>query len=122
MNRMVGVPCSKLPFPHAPLGACPDSMSRPGLRPMDSGLALRAPRNDEGLSLRLRPKPFFLLAQFRGQGLAKIPGRKRLADLDLGPAVERRALHPADGFIERLGLDQPEAGNQVTGQRKRTTA
>src|SRR5260370_27836983 len=93
---------------------------------MDSGPAPSgASRNDEGwvvLFRRLRAQAFFLLAQFGRQRLAEILRRKRLADFDLGAAVERRALHPADRFVERFGLDQPEAGDQIAGEVERPPA
>lgn len=65
------------------------------------------------------PQTFFLLAQFGGESFAKVLGGKHLADLDLVAAAERRALHPRDRVIKRFGLDQPEAGDEVVGQRER---
>src|SRR5882724_13554700 len=67
---------------------------------------------------RLGAQARLVLAQFRRQRLAKILRRENLADLDLGAAVERGALHPVDGFIQRCGLDQPEAGDEVVGEVK----
>ena len=70
----------------------------------------------------LRPQPFFLLAQFRGEGFAEILGRKHLANFDLVAGAERSALHPVDGFIQRLGVDQPEACDEIAGEAERPAA
>jgi hypothetical protein len=59
-------------FRDAPLGAGPESILPVVV--MDSGLALRAPRNDELFLRRLRAQPRFLLAQFGRQRVAKIIG------------------------------------------------
>src|SRR5882757_7384387 len=67
----------------------------------------------------LGAQALFLLAQFRRQRLAEILGRKYLPDLDLVAAVERRALHPVDGLIERFGVDQPEAGGEIVVEVER---
>src|SRR5260370_24393696 len=91
----------------------------------DSGSAPDgASRNDrESLFLPgLRTQPFFLLAQFGRQRFAEIFGRKDLPDFDLVALAERRALHPADRFIQRFGLDQPEPGDQIAGQFERPAA
>src|SRR5438105_5244752 len=79
-------------------------------------------RNDGKPSLLrgLGPQPLFLLAQLGGERFAKIFRGKHLADFDLVAAKERRALHPLDRFIERLGVDQPEAGDEIARERKRT--
>src|SRR5438552_4301641 len=46
-------------------------------------------------------------------------GLEDLADLDLGPAVERGALEPLDGFVERLHLPGPKASHQLLGLGER---
>ena len=51
----------------------------------------------------------------RNSGVSASPkssGVEHLPDFDFSAAVERRALHPLDRFIQRLGLDQPEAGRR----------
>src|SRR5712664_4416860 len=87
----------------------------PGLRqaahPGMTGLALFLRRGAEAL---------FLFAQFGRQRLAEILRIEDLPDFDLGAAVERRALHPFDRLVARLHLDQPEAGDELAGCRKRT--
>src|SRR5439155_16651532 len=43
----------------------------------------------------------------------EILGLEHLAQLDLGPAVERRPLEPFDRLVLRLHLPEPEAGDQL---------
>src|SRR4051812_39142171 len=70
----------------------------------------------------LRPQPLFLLAQFGGERFAKIFRGKHLADFDLVAGAERRTLHPVDRFVERFGVDQPKARNEIAGERERAAA
>src|SRR5437879_272550 len=112
MKRIFGCPSSVFVIP----GRC--EASNPESR--DSGFSPTGCPGMTGGSLSgLRAKALLLLAQFRRQRLAEILGIEHLPDLDLGAAVERRALHPFDRFVARLHLDQPEAGNQVAGHRER---
>ncbi len=67
----------------------------------------------------LRAQALFLLAQFGREGLAEIFGRKNLTNLDLVPVEQRRALHPGDRVIQRRGVDEPEAGDEVAAQCER---
>src|SRR5260221_9545875 len=69
---------------------------------------------------RLRAEALFLFAQFGRQHLAEIVGIKDLPDFDFSSAVERRALHPRDRLIQRLGLDQQEAGDEIAGSAEGT--
>ena len=64
------------------------------------------------------PQPLFLLAQLGGERFAEIFRRKHLTDFDLVAIAERRALHPVDRFIERFGVDQPEAGDEIARERE----
>src|ERR1700730_18547271 len=70
----------------------------------------------------LGAQALFLLTQLRRQRLAKIFRREHLAELDLIALAERRALHPVDRFVERFGLDQPEAGDEIAGEVERAAA
>src|SRR5450432_2230945 len=66
--------------------------------------------------LRLCAEACFLLAQVGRQRLAEIFRRKNLPDFDFRAVVERGTLHPADRLVQRFDLDQPEAGDQITGE------
>src|SRR6202790_2573388 len=97
----------------------------PGLRV--AVITGRASSREPGMTrvLRLRAlgaKTVLLLAQFGCQRLAKILGIEDLANFDLGAAVERRALHPFDGLVPRLHLNQPEPGNEIAGHGERAVA
>ncbi len=81
---------------HARSAAC-----RSGLRSFPSG--------------HLFAQVFLLLPQFGSELGAEIFDFKYRAQLDLNAAAERSALEPLDGFVRRLHLPQPEAGDQVVG-------
>src|SRR5689334_7189281 len=58
---------------------------------------------------------FFLRVQLGRQLGADFLVLEHLAHLDLGPAIERRALDPLDRFFRRAALGEPEAGDQLLG-------
>src|SRR6187431_3522763 len=113
MKRMV-CPCSVVVIPGRE--ANPESRDS-GCGPSDH------PRmTGESLLRSVRAHPLFLFAQLGRQGVTEIFRRKHLADFDLLAAGERRALHPSDRVIQRFGVDQPEAADEVAGERERTVA
>src|SRR5262249_48895735 len=61
----------------------------------------------------------FLLPQLRCQRWAEFLGLEHLPNLDLFATVERRALDPLDRLFLRADLQDPEAGDQLFGFRKR---
>src|SRR3954471_14639080 len=64
---------------------------------------------------RPRAQALLLLPELRSERLAEVVGLEDLADLDLGLRAlgVGNALDPLDRLLLRLGLDQPEAGDQL---------
>src|SRR5690348_2278525 len=92
-----------------------------------AALAAGVSQRDRGrlllLRVDLRAQALFLLAKLGRELGAEILGFEDLADLDLGRlALERRgaALHPLDGLVERLDLDDPEARDELLRLGERT--
>src|ERR1700752_4938762 len=63
----------------------------------------------------LLAQSLFLRAQLRRELLAEILCLEDLAELDFGPAVERRLLEPLDRLVHRLHLPEPETGDELLG-------
>src|SRR6266481_826123 len=74
------------------------------------------------LFAHLGTQTLFLLTQFRRQRLAEILCIEDLPDFDFSTTVEWRTLHPVDRLVQRLDLDEPEAGDEIIGHSKRAMA
>ena len=87
-------------------------------------LAALGPLRDRGLlvALRRRPCALLLLPQLGRELLAEVLRLEHLADLDLALALVGvgAALDPLDRLVQRLHLNQPEAGDQLLGLREGT--
>src|SRR4029079_7439129 len=60
------------------------------------------------------------LAQLGRHALAELVELEDGPDLDLGAAVERGLLEPLHGFVDRLHLPDPVAGDQLLGLGERS--
>src|SRR6266508_4890231 len=69
--------------------------------------------------LDLRAEAVLLRAELGRELLAEVVGLEHRPDLDLGAAVEGRALQPLHGLLHVLHLPQPEAGDQLLGLGER---
>ena len=81
------------------------------------------PRRSDGLLARfhLVAKPLLLFAQLRRELRAEIFGLEHRPDFHLGLLVVRvrASLQPLDGFVHRLDLPQPVAGDEFLGLGER---
>src|SRR5215213_8730383 len=74
-----------------------------------------------GVALGLRAHALLALPHLGRELVAKVLGLEDLADLDLRRSRHRvrAALDPLDRLLERLGLHQPEAGDELLGLGER---
>src|SRR5262252_7948635 len=69
---------------------------------------------------RLGANPILFLLHVGRERVAEVLGFEYLPQFDDDSTAERRLLDPRDGFVHRLDLPQPEAGNEFFRFSERT--